>query len=184
MQIGVIGLGRMGGNIVRRLIAKGKHHVVVWDKDARAIQALASDGATASTSITDMIGKLKAPRVIWVMLPAGKITEDTVTTLGQSLQSGDTIIDGGNTFWQDDVRRAQALKEKGIHYIDVGTSGGIWGYERGYCMMIGGDKGNVDRLDPTRQDAYLRGRRRHRCRAAAPARARQRRDQAQGRSAQ
>ena len=106
MQIGLIGLGRMGGNITRRLVAKGKHHVVVWDKDAKAIQSLASDGATASTSITDMIGKLKVPRVIWVMLPAGKITEDTVTTLGQSLQAGDTIIDGGNTFWQDDVRRA------------------------------------------------------------------------------
>jgi 6-phosphogluconate dehydrogenase len=95
-----------------------------------------------------MIGKLKAPRVIWVMLPAGKITEDTVTTLGQSLQSGDTIIDGGNTFWQDDVRRAQALKERGIHYMDVGTSGGVWGLERGYCMMIGGEADIVKRLDP------------------------------------
>ena len=148
MQIGLIGLGRMGGNIVRRLIAKGKHHVVVWDKDAKAIQSLAGDGATASASIEDMIGKLKAPRVIWVMLPAGKITEGTVTTLGKSLESGDTIIDGGNTFWQDDVRRAQALKERGIHYMDVGTSGGVWGLERGYCMMIGGETEIVKRLDP------------------------------------
>ena len=148
MQIGLIGLGRMGGNIVRRLIAKGKHHVVVWDKDTKAIQSLAGDGATASTSIADMIGKLKAPRTIWVMLPSGKITEDTVTALGQLLKSGDTIIDGGNTFWQDDVRRAQALKERGVHYMDVGTSGGVWGLERGYCMMIGGEADIVKRHDP------------------------------------
>jgi 6-phosphogluconate dehydrogenase len=121
---------------------------VVWDKDAKAVQSLAGDGATASTSITDMIGKLKAPRVIWVMLPSGKITEDTVAALGQSLQPGDTIIDGGNTFWQDDVRRAQTLKERGIHYMDVGTSGGVWGLERGYCMMIGGEPDIVKRLDP------------------------------------
>jgi 6-phosphogluconate dehydrogenase len=148
MQIGLIGLGRMGGNITRRLIEKGKHEVVVFDVNPKAVEEIASHGATGGTSLGDVVVKLKAPRTIWIMLPAGKITEDTIHTLSQSLQKGDTIIDGGNTFWQDDVRRAKALKEKGIHYLDVGTSGGIWGFDRGYCMMIGGEKEVVDRLDP------------------------------------
>jgi 6-phosphogluconate dehydrogenase len=148
MQIGLIGLGRMGGNITRRLIDKGQHHVVVFDRDAKTVTELATHGAVASSSLEDMIKQLTAPRVIWIMLPAGKITEDTVATLGAALESGDTIIDGGNTFWQDDIRRAAALKQRGIHYVDVGTSGGVWGLERGYCMMIGGEVDVVKRLDP------------------------------------
>ena len=147
MQIGLVGLGRMGGNIVRRLIEKGKHDVVVYDTNFKTMADLANHGAEPSSSLDDLVGKLKAPRVIWIMLPSGKITEDTIATLAKSLQSGDTIIDGGNTFWQDDVRRAQTLKQKGVHYIDVGTSGGIWGFERGYCMMIGGETEIVTRLD-------------------------------------
>jgi 6-phosphogluconate dehydrogenase len=148
MQIGLIGLGRMGGNITRRLIAKGKHQVVVYDHNPKAISELAEHGAVAGASLDDLVQKLIAPRVVWVMLPSGKVTEDTIATLGKSLQSGDTIIDGGNTFWQDDIRRAAALKERGIHYVDVGTSGGVWGLERGYCMMIGGETDIVTHLDP------------------------------------
>ncbi len=148
MQIGLIGLGRMGGNITRRLITHGKHQVVVYDQNAKAVTQLTGDGATASASLDDLVKKLRAPRTVWVMLPSGKITEDTIAALGKSLQRGDTIIDGGNTFWQDDIRRAKALQEFGIHYVDVGTSGGVWGLDRGYCMMIGGEKEIVDRLDP------------------------------------
>jgi 6-phosphogluconate dehydrogenase len=148
MQIGLIGLGRMGGNIVRRLIAKGQHKVVVYDTNPTSVNDLAAHGAVASTSLDDLVRKLDAPRVVWVMLPSGKITEGTITGLAKTLQSGDTIIDGGNTFWQDDVRRARELKERGIHYVDVGTSGGVWGLERGYCMMIGGGTEIVKRLDP------------------------------------
>ncbi|HEY0234127.1 MAG TPA: NADP-dependent phosphogluconate dehydrogenase, partial [Afipia sp.] len=148
MQIGLVGLGRMGGNIVRRLLEIGRHDVVVYDTNFKTVADLANHGATPSSALEDLVGKLKAPRTIWIMLPAGKITEDTIETLSKSLQSGDTIIDGGNTFWQDDVRRARTLKEKGIHYLDVGTSGGIWGFERGYCMMIGGETDVVKRLDP------------------------------------
>jgi 6-phosphogluconate dehydrogenase len=148
MQIGLIGLGRMGGNIVRRLIARGKHDVVVYDKNAKAIQDLGSDGAMASSSLKDMVSKLAAPRTVWVMLPSGPITEDCIAELGGLLDRGDIIIDGGNTFWQDDVRRASDLRKQGIHYVDVGTSGGVWGLERGFCMMIGGDKAIVDLLDP------------------------------------
>jgi 6-phosphogluconate dehydrogenase len=148
MQIGLVGLGRMGGNIARRLIARGNHQVVVYDRDPKTVAALAGHGAVAASSLDDLVGKLAAPRVIWIMLPAGQITEETIAVLGRSLQHGDTLIDGGNTFWQDDIRRASALKERGIHYIDVGTSGGVWGLERGYCMMIGGDTEVVDRLDP------------------------------------
>jgi 6-phosphogluconate dehydrogenase len=148
MQIGLVGLGRMGGNITRRLIAKGKHQVVVYDQNPKAVGELSEHGAIAGTSLDDLVKKLSPPRVVWLMLPAGTITEDTVTALSRSLQSGDTIIDGGNTLWKDDIRRAKALKDQGIHYVDVGTSGGVWGLERGYCMMIGGDKAIVDRLDP------------------------------------
>ncbi len=148
MQIGLVGLGRMGGNITRRLIAKGNHQVVVYDQNPKAVSDLVDHGATASSSLDELIQKLAAPRVIWVMLPAGRITEDTIAVLAKSLKSGDVIIDGGNTFWQDDIRRATTLKERGIHYIDVGTSGGVWGLERGYCMMIGGETDIVGRLDP------------------------------------
>ena len=147
MQLGMIGLGRMGGNIVRRLMRSG-HQAVVYDKDPKAVAGLAADGATASNALEDFVTRLAKPRTAWVMLPAGKITEATIETLAKLMQTGDVIIDGGNTFWQDDVRRGKALRERGIDYVDVGTSGGIWGIERGYCMMIGGDKAVVDRLDP------------------------------------
>ncbi|MGL3107450.1 phosphogluconate dehydrogenase (NAD(+)-dependent, decarboxylating) [Bradyrhizobium sp. BR 1432] len=147
MQLGMIGLGRMGGNIVRRLMRHG-HSTVVYDKDAKAVAGLAADGAVGSATLEDFISKLERPRTAWVMLPAGRITETTIDTIAGVMQAGDVIIDGGNTFWQDDVRRGKALKERGIHYVDVGTSGGVWGLDRGYCMMIGGEKPVVDRLDP------------------------------------
>ena len=148
MQLGMIGLGRMGGNIVRRLLRAGGHETVVYDKSAEAVTALAEAGATGAKSIADLVQRLARPRTVWVMLPAGHITESTVEELASLLEAGDVIIDGGNSFWQDDIRRAKALSRRNIHYLDVGTSGGIWGIERGYCMMIGGDKAAVDRLDP------------------------------------
>jgi 6-phosphogluconate dehydrogenase len=147
MQLGMIGLGRMGGNIVRRLMRDG-HTTVVYDRDTKAVSSLAADGSVGTGSLEEFVGKLEKPRTIWVMLPAGKITEDTITQLAKLMESGDVIIDGGNTFWQDDVRRGKMLKERSLHYVDVGTSGGVWGLDRGYCMMIGGDKAVVDRLDP------------------------------------
>jgi 6-phosphogluconate dehydrogenase len=147
MQLGMIGLGRMGGNIVRRLMRHG-HTTVVYDKDAKAVAGLAADGAVGSATLEEFISKLERPRTAWVMLPAGRITETTIDTIAGVMQDGDVIIDGGNTFWQDDVRRGKALKQRGIHYVDVGTSGGVWGLDRGYCMMIGGEKPVVDRLDP------------------------------------
>jgi 6-phosphogluconate dehydrogenase len=147
MQLAIVGLGRMGGNITRRLIKHG-HEVVVYDANPKAIDALAKERATPSSGLADMVKKLKAPRAVWVMLPAGKITEDTIRELSSLLQKGDTIIDGGNTFYRDDIRRARGLAPQGINYIDCGTSGGVWGLERGYCMMIGGDKDVVTRLDP------------------------------------
>ncbi len=147
MEIGIVGLGRMGANIARRLM-RGGHEIVAFDVNLDAVAALAREGAKASASLKDLVGLLKPPRAVWVMLPAGTITEGTISDLGGMLVAGDTVIDGGNTFYKDDVRRAAALKEKSVHYVDVGTSGGIWGLERGYCMMIGGDKAVVDRLDP------------------------------------
>jgi 6-phosphogluconate dehydrogenase len=147
MQLGMIGLGRMGGNIVRRLMKQG-HTAVVYDKDPKAVAALAAEGADGATTLNAFVAKLTAPRTAWVMLPAGHITEAAIDTLAGLMQADDVIIDGGNAFWQDDVRRGKALKDRGIHYLDVGTSGGVWGLERGYCMMIGGDKAVVDRLDP------------------------------------
>jgi 6-phosphogluconate dehydrogenase len=147
MQLGMIGLGRMGGNIVRRLL-RGGHSCVVFDTNAASVAQLAQDGATGSQDMADLVAKMPAPRAVWVMLPAGAITEATVTRLGELLQPGDTIIDGGNSNYQDDVRRAQAMATKGIRYIDVGTSGGVWGLDRGYCMMIGGDKPAFDHLEP------------------------------------
>lgn len=147
MQLGMIGLGRMGGNIVRRLTRNG-HTSVVYDKDAKAVAGLAADGAVGANTLEDFVAKLEKPRTAWVMLPAGHITEATIDTLAKLMEPGDVIIDGGNAFWQDDVRRGKALKERGIFYLDVGTSGGVWGLDRGYCMMIGGDKAVVDRLDP------------------------------------
>jgi 6-phosphogluconate dehydrogenase len=147
MQIGVIGLGRMGGNISRRLIKNG-HEVVVYDHDAKAVAALGRDGATGAAGLDKLVQQLRPPRPVWVMLPAGKITEEVIGELAKLLAAGDIVLDGGNTFWRDDIRRAKMLKERNIHHVDVGTSGGIWGLDRGYCMMIGGDKAIVDRLDP------------------------------------
>ena len=147
MQLGMVGLGRMGGNIVQRLLRHG-HSCVVYDKSADAVAALAGKGAIGSRSLDDLAAKLDAPRVVWLMLPAGKVTDDAVTELRGALQPGDIVIDGGNSFYKDDVRRARELKAKGIHYVDVGTSGGIWGLDRGYCLMIGGEQGPVAHLDP------------------------------------
>ena len=147
MQLGMIGLGRMGGNIVRRLIRHG-HDCVVYDRDAGAVRDLAGEGAAGTAGLGELVRQLKAPRAIWVMLPAGAVTEATVEELGGLLAAGDIVIDGGNSFWQDDVRRAAALRPKGLHYVDVGTSGGVWGLDRGYCMMIGGEAAIVRHLDP------------------------------------
>jgi len=147
MQIGVIGLGRMGGNITRRFLQNG-HDAVVYDHDAKAVGALARDGAIGAKDLDKLVSQLRSPRAIWLMLPAGKITEDTIAELAKLLAPDDIIIDGGNTFWKDDIRRAKMLEGRAIHYVDVGTSGGVWGLERGYCMMIGGPKAIVDRLDP------------------------------------
>ncbi len=147
MQIGMVGLGRMGGNIARRLMRHG-HEAVVYDRDAKAVAALAREGAAGAAGLDELVGRVAKPRAIWVMLPAGKITETTIGQLADRLEPGDIVLDGGNTFWKDDIRRAKALKERNIHYVDVGTSGGVWGLERGFCMMIGGEKAIVDRLDP------------------------------------
>src|SRR6185437_13612835 len=134
MQLGMIGLGRMGGNIVRRLMKSG-HSAVVYDKDAKAVASLAAEGATGASSLDDFVARLTKPSIAWVMLPAGAITDAMIDVLAKLMQRDDIIIDGGNSFWQDDVRRSKALRQQGIHYLDVGTSGGIWGIERGYCMM-------------------------------------------------
>ncbi len=147
MQIGMIGLGRMGGNIVRRLTRNG-HQCVVFDRNPKAIQALVGEHIVGSADVKTLVEQLKKPRVIWVMLPAGAITEQTVEQLGGLLEKGDIVIDGGNSFYKDDIRRAKTLRAKGIHYVDCGTSGGVWGFERGYCLMIGGEKAAVDYLDP------------------------------------
>ena len=147
MQLGMIGLGRMGGNIVRRLMRAG-HRCVVYDKSADAVRGLAGEGAAASRDLQDFVGQLDKPRAVWVMLPAGAITHSTVLELAGLLQPGDTLIDGGNSFFHDDVAHAELLNAKGIRYLDVGTSGGVWGLERGYCMMIGGDREAADHLDP------------------------------------
>ncbi|HEX3651415.1 MAG TPA: decarboxylating 6-phosphogluconate dehydrogenase [Rhizomicrobium sp.] len=147
MQLGIVGLGRMGGNIARRLMSHG-HEVVVYDRNAETVGQLAKDHAQPSNSLEELVRKLKVPRAVWVMLPAGDPTESTIASLAQAMDKGDIIIDGGNTFFKDDIRRAKALRDKGIRYVDVGTSGGIWGPERGYCMMIGGDREIVDHLDP------------------------------------
>ncbi|HVZ10742.1 phosphogluconate dehydrogenase (NAD(+)-dependent, decarboxylating) [Rhodopila sp.] len=148
MQIGVVGLGRMGANISRRLMRAG-HATVVWDANADTVRALGHDGATTASDLTDLVAKLSgSPRAVWVMLPHGKITEDTIAALAGLLAPGDIIIDGGNTYYKDDVRRGKTLAEKGLRYLDVGTSGGVWGLQRGYCLMIGGDADAVRHLDP------------------------------------
>jgi 6-phosphogluconate dehydrogenase len=147
MQIGMIGLGRMGGNIVRRLLRQS-HTAVIYDRDRTAVEALLSVGAAGAATLDEFVTMLTRPRTVWVMLPAGDPTETVILHLSDLLDPGDVIIDGGNTFWRDDIRRASALKQKSLEYVDVGTSGGVWGLERGYCMMIGGDKQVVNRLDP------------------------------------
>ncbi|MGH6850341.1 MAG: phosphogluconate dehydrogenase (NAD(+)-dependent, decarboxylating) [Methylocella sp.] len=147
MQLGVLGLGRMGSNIARRLHRAG-HHCVVYNRTEKAVLELAAEGLTPASDISDLIKKLDPPRAVWIMLPAGAITESMIDAMSGLLSAGDTLIDGGNTFYKDDIRRANALESKRIAYVDVGTSGGVWGLERGYCMMIGGPKAVVDRLDP------------------------------------
>ena len=147
MQLGLIGLGRMGGNMAHRLMADG-HTVVVWDRSADAVKTLADGGAIGASSLADLVGHLTPPRAIWIMVPAGDPTEQTVTALGEALQKDDAIIDGGNSHYTDDVRRAETLLPRGIHYLDVGTSGGVWGADRGYCLMIGGPKDVAARLTP------------------------------------
>lgn len=147
MRIGVLGLGRMGGNIARRLMDDG-HECVVFDTNADAVAAVAAEGAAGSQSLQELVAQLPSPRTLWLMLPAGEITEDTITQVTPLLAAGDTIIEGGNAFFKDDVRRAKMLAEHDIHYIDAGVSGGVWGRERGYCLMIGGERELVERLDP------------------------------------
>ncbi|BCQ62284.1 6-phosphogluconate dehydrogenase (decarboxylating) [Pseudomonas sp. NFPP10] len=147
MQLGIIGLGRMGGNIARRLMLNG-HETVVFDRNTDFVSTLAAEGAKGVADLPALVAGLEKPRAVWVMLPAGAPTEDTIDALSQLLEPGDVIIDGGNTYYKDDIRRARDLAQKGLKYIDVGTSGGVWGLERGYCMMIGGDAAEVLRLDP------------------------------------
>ncbi len=147
MRLGMVGLGKMGANMTRRLM-KGGHELVVTDLSADNVKKMAGEGAISSASLDDFVGKLGKPKIAWLMVPAGAPTEQTVDALAQRMQAGDILIDGGNSYFKDDVRRAAKLKEKGIHYVDVGTSGGVWGLERGYCMMIGGPKEIVQQLDP------------------------------------
>ena len=147
MQLGMVGLGRMGANLVRRLMRDG-HECVVFDVNPDAVASLASEGATGADSLDDFVGKLEQPRAAWVMVPAGEITESTVNELASKLDSGDAIIDGGNSYYRDDIRRSTAFAEQGIDYIDCGTSGGVFGLDRGYCLMIGGPDEAVQRLDP------------------------------------
>ncbi|HLW75579.1 MAG TPA: decarboxylating 6-phosphogluconate dehydrogenase [Bryobacteraceae bacterium] len=147
MQLGMVGLGRMGANMVRRLM-KGGHRCAVFDLTPANVQAMEKEGATGASSLQDLVSKLEKPAAVWVMVPAGGPTESTVMALASAMKTGDTILDGGNSMFKDDVRRAGLLRPKGIHYLDVGTSGGVWGVERGYCMMIGGSKESFDRLEP------------------------------------
>jgi 6-phosphogluconate dehydrogenase len=147
MTLGVVGLGRMGANIARRLMAHG-HHAVVHDIDPAAVAALVAEGASGADSLTDLAARLPAPRAVWIMVPAGRITSATIAAVTEVLQPGDTIIDGGNTHYTEDLRHAAALRRLGIHHVDVGTSGGIWGAQRGYCLMVGGEPEPVARLTP------------------------------------
>jgi 6-phosphogluconate dehydrogenase len=146
MQLGMIGLGRMGANMVRRLL-RAHHECVVYDRNAEAVASLVKDGATGAGSLQDFVAKLQQPRAIWLMIPAA-LVDATLNDLAALATSGDIIIDGGNSYYIDDIRRARELKDKGIHYVDVGTSGGVWGLERGYCQMIGGETDVVTHLDP------------------------------------
>jgi 6-phosphogluconate dehydrogenase len=147
MQLGMIGLGRMGANMARRLM-RGGHQCVVYDRSPDTVKALVADGAKGSDSLAALVAGLAKPRAVWIMVPSGPPTESTVTELAGLLEPGDTVIDGGNSFFKDDIRRAKALAAKQITYVDAGTSGGVFGLERGYCMMVGGDTATVQRLDP------------------------------------
>ncbi|MBV9746827.1 MAG: NAD(P)-binding domain-containing protein, partial [Acidobacteriia bacterium] len=145
MQLGMIGLGRMGANIVRRLLRNG-HQCVVFDTNANTVKELAAEGATPSASFDEFVAKLEAPRAAWLMVPAGAV-DSLIQELAGRMQSGDILIDGGNSYYIDDIRHAKSLTSRGIHFVDVGTSGGVWGLERGYCMMIGGPRQAVEHLD-------------------------------------
>ena len=147
MQLGMVGLGRMGANMVRRLM-RGGHACLVFDLNAENIRSLESEGAVGSSSLDDFAEKLEKPRVAWIMVPAGEPTDDAVAVLGERFDAGDIVIDGGNSHYKDDVRRSQVFASKGIHYVDVGTSGGIWGVERGYCMMVGGPRTALEHIEP------------------------------------
>jgi 6-phosphogluconate dehydrogenase len=148
MQLGFVGLGKMGGNMVHRIHRDSDHQVVAFDFSQEAVGAAEGHGATGASSLEDLVSKLEAPRLVWLMVPAGDPTQETVEKLAGLLEPGDTIVDGGNSNWHDDVRRAAELDAQGIHYIDVGTSGGVWGLEVGYCMMVGGHEESVARLAP------------------------------------
>jgi 6-phosphogluconate dehydrogenase len=147
MQLGMVGLGKMGGNMVRRLMKAG-HECVVYDRDPKNVEKLAAEGARGASSLADLVEKLKPPRAAWIMVPAGAPTEETVLELAEHMKAKDIVIDGGNSYFKDDVRRAQALRPKGLHYVDVGTSGGVWGLDRGYCLMLGGEKEIISHLAP------------------------------------
>jgi len=148
MQLGFVGLGKMGGNMVHRIHRDSDHQVVAFDFNADAVSTAEGHGATGASSLEDLISKLDAPRTVWIMVPAGDPTEQTVNALADLMDPGDAIVDGGNTNWHDDVRRAEALIKRDIMYVDVGTSGGVWGLEVGYCMMVGGHEESVQRLAP------------------------------------
>jgi 6-phosphogluconate dehydrogenase len=148
VQIGFVGLGRMGGNMVHRIRRDSDHEVVAFDPNPDAVKAAGEHGATGASSLEDLVQKLTAPRTVWLMVPSGKITEDSVHALADLLDEGDTIVDGGNSNWHDDKRRAAELSGRGLHYVDVGTSGGVWGLEVGYCMMAGGPDEAIERLAP------------------------------------
>ncbi|HEY9784674.1 MAG TPA: NADP-dependent phosphogluconate dehydrogenase, partial [Candidatus Obscuribacterales bacterium] len=147
MQLGMVGLGRMGGNMVRRLMKSG-HQCVVYDRNPAPGKELAGEGATSVNDLAELVRHLNKPRAVWVMVPAGKPTEESILALSAVLEAGDIIVDGGNSYFKDDVRHAELLKAKGIHFVDCGTSGGVWGLERGYCLMIGGEDDIVRHLDP------------------------------------
>jgi len=147
MQLGMVGLGRMGGNLALRL-ARGGHEVVGWDRSAAAIEALERSGGRAARSLDELVASLAAPRAVWMMVPAGAATDETIDALAARLSPGDILVDGGNTWFEDDVRRARALAARGIHHVDAGTSGGVFGLERGYCLMVGGGREAFERLEP------------------------------------